>query len=164
MSSANLGFTAAGIEPVDPCGLLTMDHHRTVESGFVVERAWSNRTASLGRDPCMPSRLDRVYVALVPRQPTVRLTKEGESMTITLEAAADRRVRGWTVSAFDLTGYRDREQCFDLKLDRTTVSAAATANLTITLQKPNTRRPCLVGVVSTLDGHSYTWPVAVIIR
>lgn len=37
--SANAGFTAAGVEPVDPGGLLMMGTHWTLESGFVVQRA-----------------------------------------------------------------------------------------------------------------------------
>jgi hypothetical protein len=45
-SSLNLGFTAAGVEPADPCGLITMDRHWMSESGFTVQRAWSNRAAA----------------------------------------------------------------------------------------------------------------------
>lgn len=163
-SSANAGFTAAGVEPVDPCGLITMDNHRTLESGFVVQRAWSNRQASLGRDPCVPSGGGGAYVALVPRQPVVRLTREGESATITLDAAADRPVGAWAVSTFDLTGRQDGRQCVEVSLDRLSVSAGQTANLTITLRKSNGRQLCGAGIISTLGDHSYTWPVAVITR
>lgn len=162
--AVNLGFTAAGVEPVDPCGLITMDGHRTTERGFVVQRAWSNRAASLGRDPCVPARVGRPYVTLVPREPTVRLPREGMSSTIALEAAADRTVPGWAVSAFDLTGYQDGEPCVEVSLDRSQVVAGQTLNLTITARKRNARRLCIVGVVSTLGVHSYMWPVAVVMR
>ncbi len=162
-SSANLGFTASGIEPVDPCGLLTMDNHRTLESGFVVQRAWSNRAASLGRDPCVPS-VTQPYVALVPRQSTVRLKQEGEGATITLDAAAAQLVPAWSLSAFDLTGHQDGAQYVDVSLDRTKVRAGQTANLTITFRKSNARGLCVVGVVSTIGNRSYMWPVAVIMR
>lgn len=141
-----------------------MDGHRTVESGFVVQRAWSNRAASLGREPCVPARAGRPYIALVPRQPAVRVTQEDGSATITLDAAADRPVPAWAVSAFDMTGYQDREQCVEVSLDRTKVAAGQTANLTITVRKRNARRLCVVGIVSTLGVHSHTWPVAVVMR
>jgi hypothetical protein len=52
-----------------------MNDHRTLESGFVVQRAWSNRSASLGRDPCVPAQAGQSYIALVPRQATVRLAR-----------------------------------------------------------------------------------------
>lgn len=162
-TSANAGFTAAGAEPVDPCGLITMDH-RTLEGGFVVQRAWSNRQASLGRDPCVPSPAERPYVALVPRQPTVRLTREGDSATITLDAATDRSVGAWAVSTFDLTGSHDGRQCVEVSLDKSSVSTGQTANLTITLRKSKGSQLCVAGISSTLGEHSYTWPLAVITR
>ena len=65
-SSENRGFTAAGVEPVDPCGIVTMDRHRTQENGFLLQRAWSNRAALRGRNPCVPAPADQPYVALLP--------------------------------------------------------------------------------------------------
>ena len=85
--SAPSGFSAAGLEPVDPCGLITMDGHATTESGFVVHRAWSNRAAAQAQDPCVPSRPDRPYVMLVPREPAVRLAHEGDTATVMLDAS-----------------------------------------------------------------------------
>jgi hypothetical protein len=163
-TSANLGFTAAGVEPVDPCGLITRDGHCIRESGFVVQRAWSNRAASLGGDPCAPSRTEQPYVALVPQHPTVRLTKAGESATITLEAAADRPGLAWNVSAFDLTGYQDHEQYLTVSVDKSRVSYGQTATLTIKVRKLNPKQLCIVAVVSKLGAYSHIWPVAVVMR
>jgi hypothetical protein len=162
--SATLGFTAAGREPVDPCGLLTMDDHRTLADGFIVQRAWSNKAASQGRDPCIPSRGTRPYVALVPHQSTVRLAQEGQSITITLEAAADQPAPAWAVSAFDLTGCQDQKQYVDLSLDKSKVTAGETVNLTITVRQRSAKQLCVVGIVSTLGVHSYMWPLAVVMR
>lgn len=120
--SDNLGFTAAGIEPVDPCGLLSVGPPRTIESGFVVQRAWSNRAASLGRDPCVPTLADRPYVALVPRQPVVRLAAAHGSVMVPLVATADGSVAEWTISVLTRSGFRDHEPCVDASLDRTTVA------------------------------------------
>lgn len=140
-----------------------MNNHRTLESGFVVQRAWSNRAASLGRDPCVPSRAG-AYVALVPRQPVVRLANKGDSATITLDAAADRPVPAWAVSALDLTGRQDGEGCVEVSLDKYVVAAGQTAKLTVTLRKRSARRLCVVGIVSRLGDQSYLWPVAVVTR
>jgi hypothetical protein len=157
-----LAFTASGVEPVDPCGLITMDGHWTFADGFVVQRAWSNRAASLGRDPCVPTRAGRPFVALVPREPVVRLTEEGRTATVALDAAADREVPAWAASAFDLTGYQDRKRYVDLSLAPATIAAGETAQLTITLRGRNARKRSEVGIVSTLGVHSYLWPLTVI--
>jgi hypothetical protein len=157
-------FTTSGLEPVDPCGLITMDNHWTFDSGFTVQRAWSNRAASVGHDPCVPVRDNKPYVALVPMQPAVRLAKEGESATIALEATADRPVPAWSISAFDLLGYQDHDHYIDAAIDKTTIAAGQTATLTVTLRKKNSKEMAIVGLVSSLGVQSHMWPLAVITR
>jgi hypothetical protein len=159
-SSSNFGFTASGIEAMDPCGFLAPED--VVESGFVVRRAWSNRAAAQGHDPCVPSAADRPYLALVPRVATARVTKLGDSVTISLDAAASQPVTEWAVSAFDLTGAQEREQYVAVALDKTTVTAGQTATLTITLRKQPPRGVSVVAIVSTMGDVSYMWPVAVV--
>ena len=163
-SSSNLGFTAAGVEPVDPCGLITMDRHWTSESGFTVQRVWSNRAAAQGHDPCVPAIPETTYVALVPHQPTVRLQNLGESVQVAVQAASDRPVAGWGVSALDMWGTRDQQRYVEVTLDRSRVTAGETGTLTITLRKRPPHEICLVGLVSTLGETSYVWPVAVACR
>jgi hypothetical protein len=163
-SSLNLGFTAAGVEPVDPCGLITRDRHWMSESGFTVQRAWSNRAATRGNDPCVPATSERAYVALVPQQSTVRLTKLGESVQVTVQAASDRPVAAWGVAAIDMWGSRDHRQYLEVALDRSRVTAGETVTLTITLRQRPSQDICLVGLVSTLGETSYVWPVAVVCR
>jgi hypothetical protein len=157
-----LAFVAAGLEPVDPCGLITMDGHRTFDSGFQLQRAWSNRSAALGHDPCVPARADRPYVALVPRQPTVRLVKEGESSTITLDAFADRVVSNWAVSTFDLSGHQLHDQFVDATLDKTSVRSGDVVTLTLTARKASAAKLNVVAVVSTLGVVSHMWPIAIV--
>lgn len=158
------GFVAAGIEPVDPCGLVTMDGHWTTESGFVVHRAWSNRAASLAQDPCVPSRTNAPYAMLVPREPAVRLPKEGDSVTVDLDASAASLTTAWAVSAFDLSGHQDGARYVDLSLDKHTVSAGETVKLTIKSIKKNPKHREIVGVVSTVGVHSHMWPLLVMMR
>jgi hypothetical protein len=139
-TSANLGFTFAGVEPVDPCAILNQDRHRALESGFLLQRAWSNRAASEGRNPCVPVATDQPFVALVPRTPTVRLATEGARVTILLDAAADRPVPPWSVAAIDSTGRQDREQYVHVSLDRSTVKAGDTCDPLRCHRRPGTRR------------------------
>lgn len=162
--TASLGFTAAGVEPVDPCGLITRDRHRTTEGGFTLQRAWSNRAASLGRDPCVPSRPEAPYFVLVPKEPAVRLAKEGDQATLVVEAASDRPLPSWTASVVDLTGERDGEHYVDVAIDRTTITAGEAAKVTITLRRLHPRKMSIVGIVSTSGSDSHVWPVPVVMR
>jgi hypothetical protein len=158
------GFTAAGLEPVDPCGLVTMDGHWTIESGFVVHRAWSNREASLAHDPCVPSRPELPYVMVVPREPAVRLAHEGDAVTVDLDASAAGAPLTWAISAFDLSGYQDHASYVELSLDKATVRSGDSARLTITSRKQNPKQHEIVGLVSTHGVHAHMWPLLVMMR
>jgi hypothetical protein len=162
--SASSGFSAAGLEPVDPCGLITMDGHWTTESGFVVHRAWSNREAALAHDPCVPSRPDRPFVMLVPREPAVRLAREGETVTVVFDASTAAATKTWAISAFDLSGYQDHEQYVELSLDKATVTVGESVRLSIKARKSNPAQREIVAVVSTLGVHSHMWPLLVMMR
>jgi len=157
------GFTGAGHEPMDPCGVITRQTE-TVEAGFVVRRAWSNGAASQGHDPCVPADDDRPYVALVPQQPAVRLVNEGDSATLVLVAAADRPVAQWAVSAVDLTGAQEHVPSVEVALDRSVVAPGDTATLRITRRAAQPKARAFVGIVSTRGADSFLWPVAVVMR
>jgi hypothetical protein len=157
------GFTAAGHGAMDPCGFITND--TVLRAGaFAVRRAWSNRAASEGRDPCAPRSADRPYVALVPGQPAVRLRHDGDTATIPLQAAADRPVGKWSVSAVDLTGAQELARYVDVALDKTEVTPGATATLTLTRRRAHRTHMSVVGIVSTVDSSSFLWPLAVVSR
>jgi hypothetical protein len=162
--SSAVAFAASGSEPVDPCGLLNFDRHRARESGFSVQRAWSNRAAEKGTDPCVPSAPDRAYVALIPRQPTVRLATPGATASIVLDAASDRAVPGWTISAVDLTGAQEGRRYVDARLDRLHVASGDIAVLTLRVVALHPRHMSIVGLVSRRGSESYVWPLAVSMR
>jgi hypothetical protein len=161
---AKIAFRLRGAEPVDPCGLLTLDTHRAVESGFTVQRAWSNGAAEKGTDPCAPSAPDRPYVALVPRQPVVRLRRPGETATVVLDAASDRGVSSWNVSAQDLSAPQAGDPYLDVKLDRSEVRSGETVVLTLRVLRPPPREIAVIGLVSRLGAESSLWPLAVSLR
>ncbi len=159
--ATTVGFTAFGAEPVDPCSLLNLDRHRAEESGFRVQRGWSNRAAASGTDPCVPPVADRPFLALVPRQPAVRLDSVGATASVMLDAAADRTVPGWAVSAIDLTGERQGERYVDACLDRAWVASGDVAVLTLRVVRRHPRQQTIVGLVSRLGDEQRLWPLAV---
>ena len=141
----------------------TTDQDRCA-AGFVVRRAWSNETAKRGTDPCVPHATGRPFVALVPREPVVRLTRDGDSVVIGLDAAADRLVPSWSVSAIDLTGTQEARRYVEVTLDRTVVAPGESATLRITRLAAHRTHQTVVGVVSTVGGHRSLWPIAVSMR
>jgi hypothetical protein len=161
--SSPSGFSAAGLEPVDPCGLVTRDDHRSYESGFVVQRAWSNRAAALGLDPCVPSKPAQSYVMLVPREPGVRLARTGETATLELIASTASGDHSWAISAYDLSGAQDHERYVEVALDKTRVENGETVILSVKALKSNASRRVIVALVSTIDERSSMWPLLVVL-
>jgi hypothetical protein len=161
--AAARGFAAAGDEAMDPCGFIVHERE-VVETTFVVRRGWSARAAALGHNPCVPAVSTRPYLALVPEQPVVRLLNSGDSVTITLAAAADRPTEKWSVSTNDLTGSQQRDRYVDVILDRSTVAPGERARLQVTLRQQPPRGLTIVGIVSTLGSESNLWPLAVVTR
>jgi hypothetical protein len=161
---AKIAFRLRGAEPVDPCGLLTLDTHRAVDAGFTVQRAWSNGAAEKGTDPCAPSATDRPYVALVPRQPVVRLARPGETATVVLDAASDRVVPSWNVSARNLSAPPDGDAYLEVRLDRSDVRSGDTVVLTLRVLRAPPREIAVIGLVSRLGAESSLWPLAVSLR
>jgi hypothetical protein len=163
--AAGVAFAAAGSEPADVCNLLNPERPRIVEHGFVFQRAWSNRGAAAGGDPCVPLVGERAYAALMPRSPVVRLAATGSSETLALDAAADRPGLKWTVSAVDLTGRQEGARYLDVQLSRTAVENGDTITLTVTRLATERRREiAIVGLVSHLSAHEHLWPLAVSLR
>lgn len=161
--SSARGFAAAGDEAMDPCGFLSADRE-VVEGAFVVRRSWSARAAAQGRNPCVPAASPQPFLALVPEQPVVRLLNSGDTVTIEVHAAADRPAEAWTVSAVDLTGSQRGEHYVDVALDRSQMSPGDTGTLRVALRKVPPQGLTVVGLVSTVGGNSYLWPVAVVTR
>jgi hypothetical protein len=161
---SNPAFGAAGAEPVDVCTLLNLDRHRTDESGFRLQRAWSNREAARGRDPCVPGVPGRAYAALVPRTPAVALSSEGTGTTIVLDAASDGSLSSWSVTAIDLTGEQEGGRYVDAQLDKSQVSVGDVVVLTLRVVRLHPRQTSIVGLVSHVGEHAHVWPIAVHMR
>ena len=68
------------------------------------------------------------------------------------------------MSAVDLTGAQDGARWVDVALDRATVAPGDVATLTITARRMAPKERAVVGVVSTRDGTSFLWPLAVVMR
>lgn len=158
--AASGAFTAAGVEPADVCGLIAPDGRVVVDGGFAVQRAWSNRAAALGHDPCVPAP-EGPYRALIPREPAIRLSTIDATATLALDATADRATPNWRIIAVDLTATHGKPRCVEARLDQSTVDTGDTVGLTVTLRHPPPRDVCTLGLVSSRNGTDNIWPVTI---
>lgn len=150
------GFSAAGLEPMDPCGLVAAAEEPRVQ-GFVVRRAWSNRAAAAGRDPCVPARRDRPYLALLPGTPGVRLSRAGGTVTVPVTAAADRPAPAWTIGVRAARG----ASCVRAAFDRADVRPGDVAMLSLAPMPDAPSGRCVVLLTSRVGDHETRWPLVV---
>lgn len=160
------GFTAAGVEPVDPCGLLTRNAHRVREGELTVQRAWSNAAAARGTEPCVPADPQAPpYLALLPERPAVRLRTPGERAVVELAAvAADPAAEPWTVSTVELGTAPGEPSAVEAILDRTEVANGDTLKLTVTAREGADRDRHVIGLVSRRGETTFVWPLLVVTR
>ena len=163
-TATNAGFTFSGAEPVDICGLLTRTARAMREQGFRLQRAYSNRAAAAGHDPCVPAPGDEPYLALIPAVPILRLAKPGQRATIPLTGASDRPTPGWRVAAIDLDAAHGLPDCVEASLNKAHVTEGAVVSLTVILRRRSPRDLCVVGLVSRLGKAENLWPLAVSTR
>jgi hypothetical protein len=101
------------------------------ESGFSLARAWSNKAAAAGHDPCAPaSDGDPVYFSAAPTLQIVG-AKLGESATVEVTAYSDAPHDAWQLEAIDAATLRGDRAALDLSLSTTSVANGTKVTLTI---------------------------------
>jgi hypothetical protein len=151
-------WLAFGPEVADVC-VATDTNLSTTDSGYVLQRSWSNASARGGHDPCVPRPAGSVYFNMAPAMGAEELTLGvGETATFALYALADGDAGSWQLQALATNG----STSVALSLDRTTVQAGETALLTVTLQSQPTLGPTeLYGVVSQTTSDTHLWPMLI---
>jgi hypothetical protein len=150
-------WTAFGPEVADVCAAADTDLGAT-ESGFAVQRSWSNASAAAGHDPCVPLPAGEVYFNVAPAQGAETMALGvGESATIALYPFADDAGAAWQVSAVAANG-----SPLGFQLAPSTGTPGAILALTVTLQsKPALGVEQLYGVVSQSATATHAWPMIV---
>lgn len=91
----------------------------------------------------------------------MRLSSEGATASILLDAASDRALQGWTVSAIDLTGAQEGRRYVDVRLDKARVLSGDVAVLILRVVRLHPQRISIVGLLSRVGAHTHLWPLAV---
>jgi hypothetical protein len=131
------------------------------ESGFTVQRSWSNKAAKLAHNPCVPAPAAEVYAQVAPASMTA-VVGVGKTVTVDLEAFSEGPTADWTVKAVDFgSAMQQTASTMTLSLDQKTINNGGTARLSITMKSAPAGGAGYVAIVSTVKGVSHLWPIRV---
>jgi hypothetical protein len=136
-----------GGETADLCAQLPDVDVHPVDFSYVVQRAWSNKSALAGHDPCVPVPIDEVYFNAAPVLPDLvtfsaqgdRVTTRGvhipvgSSKTIEVDLFSDGPMDPWFVGAKDNATLEHRPRELDFKWDAEQGQNGQKLHLTITV-------------------------------
>jgi hypothetical protein len=173
---------AGGTEAGDLCVPETDAFQKLPGLDFTVQRTWSNASAKLGHDPCVPAMKDPYFQSAPVLTETVTLTLPasfggsdvttkgvtipiGKSKTIEIDLFSDAATSGpWTVSAEDALGSLGGGKTLDFAWDRTKGLNGEKLHLTISVKGASSFVPGShpFTIVSTLGAKKATWPGLVV--
>lgn len=136
-----------------------------LESGFIVQRSWSNKAAKASHDPCVPATPGEAYYNVAPKAGSeqITLTAVGQTKTIELDAFSDGPMDDWTVSAIDFASFQGGASSLGFKFDKTTAHNGSKINLTITLKSKPRAGYAQYAIVSKAAGkQTRDWPAVVL--
>ncbi len=132
------------------------------ESGFTVQRSWSNPSAKASHDPCVPIPAGQAYFNTSPTKDQLPLRTVGSSVTIDLEAFSDGPTADWSLAAFDLAQAMGQAANLTLSLDTKTINNGGTAKLTVTLKSKPSAGYAIYVIQSKGKSGSHLWPGVVV--
>lgn len=128
------GMQFFGDEVGDLCDMPWYDFLTMTESGFNVQRGWSNLAGRTGHDPCVVEPMGEVYFNVAPEagKQTIYLS-DGESTTFNLEAYSEGSTDDWNLSATDISDRLGENKTLSFSFDKTVVNDGQIAKLTVTM-------------------------------
>jgi hypothetical protein len=164
---------AVGVAEIgDMCALNLSAYVNVPELGHLVQRAWSNKAAAAGHNPCVPQFPGEVYFNAAPVLPdelTINVGGQpvkvhgvqvpvGTSKTIEVDLFSDAKTKGpFKVSAYDYAAlYGVGTPKLKFEFDKNTGVNGEKLNLTITAVQAS-KKGELIYLYSTLGSESNMW-------
>jgi hypothetical protein len=151
----------AGGEVGDLCVSFTGNNDTYLESGFTVQRSWSNQSAKASHDPCLPIPSGEVYFNSAPRTDHIVLPKKGSTAVIDIDAFSDGPTTDWTLSAIDYAAFQGQTPALSFSFDTTTANNGTHVQLTVTETNAISGGQDGFVILSTQGQTRHTWPVLV---
>lgn len=164
--SVNDAWDLGGGEVGDRCVDFTgMGQDAYQESGYTVQRSWSNAAAKASHDPCVPapSAAQQPYFNVAPSGGDSLVMKIGDTKTIELIAFSDGPTPPFSIDATEITQFFGGNDVLDLSLDQTQLQNGQKAHLTVTLNgDPGQMGVAAFQITSSLGqvGHQWTFTVS----
>jgi hypothetical protein len=135
-----------------------------VESGFSVQRTWSNKSAKAGHDPCVPIPKGSVYFNAAPAKGQEQISLAvGKSATIDVTAFSDAPMDDWSLSAIDFASFQTGKANLSFAFDKTKAHNGSKVKLTVTLTS-NPGQAAPYAIVSRSGKATHYWPAVVLPR
>jgi hypothetical protein len=163
--SSSDGWDYTGGEVADRCLDLTgQSSDNYTESGYVVQRSWSNAAAKASHDPCVPAPApsQEPYFNLAPKGGDVLSMAVGQVLTVQLVAFSDGPTGPLTLDAFETSEYYGLTNVLDLSLDFDAAQNGQNVDLSVTLTSPPSQGTATFVVSSNAaDGTTHAWSFVV---
>jgi hypothetical protein len=130
-------FAGGGGEVGDRCFDVTgMSDDTYMESGFLVQRTWSNAAAKASHDPCVPAPSPKTtpYFNVAPKGSDMLTMAVGDTKVIELTAFSDGPTGTFAIDTMELSEFFGVPNVLGLSLDETGVQNGQKAHLTVELQ------------------------------
>ena len=161
-----------GGETGDMCAQQLSSFTTFPELAYTVQRAWSNKAAAAGHDPCVPSLPGEVYFNAAPEMSdTIDLNimggsavfkgvkvPVGQTKTIPIDLFSDADTGGpWDVQVIDYAQLSGQPSQLDLSLDETSGQNGQKLHLTIGVPKATQYGVELFFVISSMGNTQNAW-------
>ncbi len=133
------------------------------ESGYLVQRSWSNAAAKASHDPCVPapSRVSQAYFNTAASVSDRLFLKAGATKTFELTAFSDHPAPPFSVAVMEVSGLFGSTNILDVRLDQSTLQNGQKATLTVTRHADAGPNSTAFQVTSTLGQVSHAWSFTV---
>jgi hypothetical protein len=135
----------------------------TTESGYKVQRTFSNKASKAGHDPCVPAPAGQPYFNAAPRGGDVVNVAVGGTVSVAVDAFSDAPIGKLSFGVQEVTSALQKgSDVLTVSADRSTISSGETGFLTIKLNSmPSQGLAIALISVASSNGVYHYWPIAV---
>jgi hypothetical protein len=154
----------SGGEVGDRCvDVFGMGADSTTESGYKVQRTFSNKASKAGHDPCVPAPAGAVYFNVAPRGGDVVNVAVGGTVSVAVDAFSDGPIGNLSFGVQEVTSALGKgSDVLTVTADRASIASGQTAFVTVKLNSSPSQGIALALLYAQAPNGTYHyWPLAV---
>lgn len=154
-------WAVLGGEVADLCVDVTGGNDTYQESGFTVQRSWSNMAAAASHDPCVPTPASDVYFGSAPVADQLQMAI-GDTQTVEVDGFSDGPMPAdWSVSVVDFAHFQGTQSALTLSIDKSSMHNGSKGTLTVSLVSDPGYQGAWFAIVSSSGNVRHMWPMVV---